>query len=306
MSLSEFLDTTPNTTINKEPGLMIIDFSQVVISSFCATFNVNEITSAEDVRKLTLNIIKNLTKKWKNKYPTVVIAVDSRNYWRRDIAPYYKGNRKEGREKSKIDFETIYKGMDLTLSGFEEAFPYIIMNILRCEADDVAGVLVKNFYNKYENIMLISSDSDWTQLQKYKNVKQWSSIQGGYVHPKHGGAAGTLMYKIIKGDKKDGIANILSLPDSVITKTRQKAISEAKLTKWIQKKTPEEFCDPNMLERFKHNKQLLDLFNIPEKYETAIMQAFLGKKDNSKSRSKIYSYLVKNRLMSLTKDIQDF
>jgi 5'-3' exonuclease len=289
----------------KEEGLMIIDFSQLVISGASFTFKKYEKYTPEDVHIMTLNILKNVIKKFKNNHPTIVIAMDSRYYWRKEIAPYYKGHRKDAREKSAIDFDTIYKGMDITKPALEEHFPYILMEVHGCEADDIAGVLVKNYNKNYENIMLISSDGDWAQLQKFKNVKQWSSMVKGFVHPKHGSPEASLMYKIIKGDKKDAISGILNAEDSVITKTRQKSISEKTVTSWINK-DPKEYCNEIMLERFNHNKQILDLCNIPEKYESAVITEFEGKKGNRPSRAKIYPYLLKNRLSKLVESLGDF
>jgi len=304
MSLVEFIEGGV-PVIQKEKGLMIIDLSQIIISATSMTFKKGEPYIPEQIHKLGLSTIKNITKKFKEIYPTIVIAVDSQNYWRKDIAPYYKGNRKLARDKSSLDFPTIYKGIDILKAGLINYFPYIVIELPRCEADDIAGVLSKNFSAKYENILLVSSDSDWSQLQKFKNVKQWSSQVGGYVHPKHGGPQAVLLYKIIKGDKKDAIANIRSPQDAVITKTRQKSIGEAEAERWIMK-TPEQYCNEAMLERFKHNEKLLDLCNIPSEYEELILADFIGKKDIQPSRSKIYPYLIKAGLGSLSADISDF
>jgi len=307
MTLLDFVDTSKEdkTSLSKQKGLMIIDLSQIIISATSMTFKKGESYTPELIHKLGLNTIKNITKKFKDVYPTIVIAVDSQNYWRKDIAPYYKGNRKLARDKSSLDFPIIYKGIDILKDALINYFPYIVMELPRCEADDIAGVLSKNFSSKYENILLVSSDSDWSQLQKFKNVKQWSSQAGGYVHPKHGGPHAVLLYKIIKGDKKDAIANIRSPQDAVITKTRQKSIGEVEAERWIMKK-PEEYCNELMLERFKHNEKLLDLCNIPQEYEDLIMSEFIGKKDIHPSRSKIYPYLIKSGLSSLSGDINDF
>ena len=308
MSLLEFSETQTVQDpgfVSKSPGLLVIDFNQIIISAVSSTYKKEPIVPKQ-VHELGLITIKNVVKKFKADYPDIVIAMDSRDkYWRCDIAPYYKETRKLTRSKSFLDFPTIYKGMDLIREGLINYFPYIVMDIPRCEADDIAGVLTKNFYTKYKNIMLVSSDSDWSQLQKFKNVKQWSSMVGGMVHPKHGGPEAVLLYKIIKGDRKDAVANILSAPDSLVTKTKQKSITEVQATKWILKK-PEEYCNEQMLERFRHNEKILDLCAIPEEYESIILSEFIGKKDASKSRAKINSYLIKTGFSRLSTEIGDF
>ena len=128
-------------------------------------------------------------------------------------------------------------------------------------------------------------------------------MHGKLIYPKHGSAKNHLLYKIIKGDKKDAVANIKSARDSVITKTRQKAISEANFEKWC-KLPPEKFCDSEMLVRFNENESLLDLTKVPEQYEKAIIDAFNN--EVPASRAKIYSYLIKGGYSHLVEHVNDF
>ena len=299
MSLLEFLPDN----IEKKPGLMIIDFSLLSLSTVFATFKPTELYTTHNVKTCILSSIKSITKKYKAKYPEIVLALDARNYWRRDIAPYYKQHRAKGRESSPYDFDTIYTGMNELEVELKASFPYKILNVDRCEADDIAGVLCKYFHDQYESILLASADGDWLQLQQYKNVKQYSSMHGKLIYPKHGSAKNHLLYKIIKGDKKDAVANIKSARDSVITKTRQKAISEANFEKWC-KLPPEKFCDSEMLVRFNENESLLDLTKVPEQYEKAIIDAFNN--EVPASRAKIYSYLIKGGYSHLVEHVNDF
>lgn len=299
MSLAEFLPDH----VEKKKGLMIVDFSLLALSTVFATFKPTELYTKENVKTCILNSVKSLTKKFKAKYPEIVLAFDSRDYWRRDIAPYYKGNRAEGRDKSPYDFVPIFAGMNELEAELREYFPYKILNVDRCEADDIAGVLCKYFHDKYESILLASSDGDWLQLQQYKNVKQYSNMHGKMITFKHGSPRNHLLYKIIKGDKKDAVANIRSARDSVITKTRQKAIGEATFDKWVTQ-SPEKFCDSEMLARFNENESLLNLTMVPEQYENAIITAFNNEVPNG--RGKIYSYLIKNGFSNLVEHANDF
>jgi len=299
MSLLEFLPDH----VEKKPGLMIVDFSLLALSTVFATFKPTELYTKENVKTCILSSIKTLTKKFKAKYPEIVLAMDARDYWRRDIAPYYKGHRAGNRDKSPYDFETIYAGMNELEVELKANFPYKILNVDRCEADDIAGVLCKYYHTKYENILLASADGDWLQLQQFRNVKQFSSMHGKMIQPKHGSPKNHLLYKIIKGDKKDAIANIRSVRDAVTTKVRQKSIGESTFDTWV-KQSPESFCDSAMLERFYENESLLDLTKVPEKYENDIINAF--ENEVPRGRGKIYSYLIKGGFSHLVEYATDF
>jgi hypothetical protein len=299
MSLVDFLPGH----VEKKKGLMIVDFSLLALSTVFATFKPTEIMQHQHVKTCILNSVRTLTKKFKATYPEIVLAFDARDYWRRDIAEYYKGHRAKNRDKSPYDFKIIYGAMNELEVDLRNSFPYKVLNVDRCEADDIAGVLCKHFHDKYESILLCSADGDWLQLQQFKNVKQFSSMHGKMIQPKHGGPKGHLLYKIIKGDKKDGISNIKSERDAVITGTRQKGISEVNFEKWA-KMDRESFCDSDMLARFNENESLLDLTKVPEQYENDIIKAFT--ETVPATRGKIYPYLIKGGFSLMVENVNDF
>lgn len=299
MSLVDFLPGHEE----KKLGMMIIDYSQIALSTVFATFKSKEQLNTKDIKTVILNTLRANVRRFKDKHPEIVIAIDSRNYWRKDVAHYYKGHRAKSREASDWNFEIIYKAMNEMQDDLKNFFPYKVLDVYRCEADDIAGVLVKYFHDKYENILLISSDGDWAQLQKYPHVKQYSSIQSKFVKPKHGGPRQSLLYKIIKGDKKDAVSNIKSPRDAVIAGTRQTSITEVSFDKWSKMK-PEDFCTEEMLERYRENEKLLDLTQVPTEYEDAIISMF--SQPPISSRAKIYPYLIKNGYSSMVDKINDF
>lgn len=300
MSLLEFIPGLED----KKPGLMIIDFSQVALSTIFATFKPNEDYDTTSIKICVLNTIRGNVKKYKTDYPDIVLALDNRNYWRKDIAPYYKGHRAKGREKSEWDFDKIYSAINSLIIDLQSYFPYKIIDAPRCEADDIAGVLCKEYHNIYEKILLISSDSDWLQLQQFKNVKQFSLMHGRYIHPKTGNARTDLLYKAIRGDRKDAISNIRSSSDAVITGERQKPISESACLQWI-KKDPMKVLDESMRSRFIENMALLDLLAVPETQTNDVLKAFNAPQSIT-SRSKIYPYLIKNGMTDMIDKISDF
>ena len=85
-------------------------------------------------------------------------------------------------------------------------FPYKVMRVEGAEADDVIGTL--NDHVSTNPNLIISSDKDFLQLQKYQGVSQWSPLTKTWVK---GDPEESLWEKMIKGDAGDGVPNILSL-----------------------------------------------------------------------------------------------
>jgi Kyanoviridae ribonuclease H len=110
---------------------------------------------------------------------------------------------------------------------------------------------------------------------------------------------------IIRGDKGDGVPNFLSDDDVLVTEgKRQTPIRETKLDIW-KKQQPEEFCDVNSLKKYRRNELMVDLNKIPQEIQESILEEF-DKPLIIKDHSKIYSYLVKNRMANLLESIRDF
>jgi hypothetical protein len=147
--------------------------------------------------------------------------------------------------------------------------------------------------------MIVSGDKDFIQLQRFTNVEQFAPIQkkflGEDVIPEQ-----FLLEHIIKGDRSDGIPNILSPDDCFVTGEKQKPITKKRL---------EEFSNGQNLEgevkaNFERNKKLVDLLQIPQAYEDAIINSYQKYKVND--RSKLLTYFIENKLKSLMENIGDF
>jgi hypothetical protein len=108
---------------------------------------------------------------------------------------------------------------------------------------------------------------------------------------------------IIRGDKGDGIPNILTKDDVFVEGGRQKPITEAKIINWLNQ-TPEEFCNDEMLRNFKRNEMLIDLTKIPERLKESIIDTYENSKGHSKSV--FMNYMIANRLKNLIEVIDEF
>lgn len=298
----------------KLTGVQIVDFSQITLATIMHTYNPTDEMSIDLIRHACLNTLRHNVLKRKAEYPKVVIAVDNakNGYWRRDVAYYYKKNRSEKRDADDWDWETIFEGMHTVISELKENFPYTVIDKTKTEADDVIGVLCKHISetNPSCRILITSSDGDFTQLHKFPNVKQWSPIQKKWVKCKHGSPRNDLRYKIVKGDRKDGISTMQECSDWNFVKpegSRAKPINTKKfLEPILAADNPLEldFLTEDQKKRYIENEILLDFEKIPDNIRSAIIDEF----ENGKTapRSKIYPYFVKNRLVKLIDSINDF
>jgi len=175
-----------------------------------------------------------------------------------------------------------------------------VIDVDTCEADDIVAILTMKF-SSTQKIMILSSDKDFAQLQKFPNVEQYSPILKKNI--KEPLPAAQLKQLIIRGDKGDGIPNILSKDDTFVTGVRQKPITESKIIHWMNQ-TPEDFCNDEMLRNFKRNEMLIDLTKIPESLKESILHTYENAK--GKTKQEFMNYMIANRLKNLLEVIDEF
>lgn len=285
--------------------MLLVDFNQVVISNFMTQVgNHTNIPLDEGLlRHMILNTIRLNRNKFADKHGEMIICCDSKKYWRRDVFPYYKASRKKDREASGVDWTTMFNTLSLVRQELIDNFPYKTLMIEGAEADDIIGTLVHK-YNQYEKeILILSSDKDFMQLQVYNNVKQYSPVHKKFIRTAD--AELYLKEHIIKGDRGDGIPNVAS-PDSVfVTGGRQKP---------MRKKLIEQIANTNVFtagdvseeikRNFARNKQLVDLSETPKELQDEIVSAYTNY--DIKDRSKLFNYFVENKLKNLMENLSEF
>ena len=282
--------------------MIIFDFNQVAISNLMEQIGSSKTAVDESlVRHMILNTIRTYVKKFKAEFGTnIIIACDNKKYWRREIFPYYKANRKKSRESSGHDWNTIFECLNKIRDELREHSPYKVIEVDTAEADDIIAVLsIKHSAN--EKVMILSSDKDFAQLQKYPNVEQYSPILKKFI--KEPLPSAQLKQLVIRGDKSDGIPNILSKDDVFVEGVRQKPITEAKIINWMNQK-PEEFCTEEMLRNYNRNEMLIDLTRIPENLKQNIIDTYESSK--GRTRQEFMNYMVANRLKNLIEVIDEF
>ena len=280
--------------------MIIIDMNQIALASLMMNMNMNKSNTADEkmVRHMILNSIRLYRTKYFQEYGEVILSWDSKHSWRRDYFPQYKASRRKGRQKSDLNWDSIFEFLNRIKSEFKENLPYRFIEVYGTGADDIIAVLCKNFQD--ENIMIISGDKDFIQLQKYSNVKQWSPITKKYINGYNPHIY--LKEHIFKGDTSDGVPNVLS-PDNTFTDgLRQRPLGRKKIQTWLNIDIDD--LQDEVKRNYQRNNQLINLDNIPEDLEKEIMMDFCEAQCGD--RSKLLNYFIKNKLKELTESIGEF
>jgi len=279
--------------------MILLDYSQTVIGSFMAVGRGKPVVEEDLLRHTILNSIRMFRNKFTKDYGEMVICCDDKNNWRKEVFPEYKANRRKNRENDITDWKTLFELLHEMREDLTKYFPYKVMHVDTAEADDIIGVLVDHC--EENPTLILSSDKDFIQLQKYQGVRQWSPLQKKFVV---GDPVESLYDKTIRGDTGDGVPNILSSDDTLITEgKRQTPVTKKKMELWRGKK-PEEFCNEAMLRNYHRNKTMVDLRETPESIRINIVNQY----DNQEAgdRSQLWNYFVDNRLKNLMDVIDEF
>ena len=259
----------------------------------------DDLPDKDMLRHMVLNSLRGYNLKFKDEYGTPVLCADGANTWRKDIFPNYKFKRKKTRDESGIDWSALFQMIGEIRDEIAQNFPYIVLHIDKVEADDIIAVLVKECYSK-EKIMIVSGDKDFIQLHKYPNVKQYAPIQKKFVESED--PVNFLHEQIIKGDRSDGVPNILSADDVFVTGTKQRPINKKRLEEWTNiENIP---LGSETKKYYERNKKLIDLDEIPSLIYNDIKSKYINYKVND--RTLLLSYFIENKLRSLIENINDF
>ena len=250
--------------------MIIIDMNQVMISNLMAQIK-RDTLDEKLVRHMVLTSLRSYEKQYTEEYGEVVLAYDSRHYWRKDVFPYYKQNRKKDRQKSGHDWGSIFEVLNKIRDEIKEYFPYKVIEVHGAEADDVISTLCKNKGPK-DRVLILSGDKDFIQLQKYPGVTQYNPITKRPVT--NDNPHKYIKEHVMRGDKSDGIPNFLSSDDCIVQGVRQKPISQKKIAKWIDQ-SPQQFClDTEQMRNYHRNQRLIDFDYVPEEIEQQILDEY--------------------------------
>ena len=289
--------------------MIIVDLNQIMISNLMVQINgKNAETLSEDlVRHMVLNSLRAHNKKFRKQYGEMVIACDSKNVWRREVFPNYKAGRKANRAKSEHDWDAIFSILHNIKDEIKTFLPYKVIEIETAEADDIIATLIKKTKRVIapehkKNILILSGDKDFIQLHG-PNIKQYNPVLNKFVGK---GEDPSIYIKehIFKGDRSDGIPNILSDDNVFIEGRRQRPLSKKKINNWVNDVFFYTHFTEEEEKNYNRNRKLIDLSCIPQELEDKINNEFNDVK--VASRDKILGYFINKKLKTLIEVIDEF
>lgn len=282
-----------------------MDLNQVALANIMMQIGNQKNAEVEEnmIRHMILNSLRSYRMKFGDDYGELVIACDSGNYWRKQIFPYYKANRKKSQEASDLDWKEIFRCLGVVRSELKEFFPYRVIQIDRAEADDVIATVVEKFgseMNIGEPLLILSGDKDFIQLHTYANVSQYDPTRKKWIT--HNNPDLYLMEHIMKGDSSDGIPNILSNDNCFVIGQRQKPLT-AKRIEAFMKVNPSDM-ETSIARNWSRNAQLIDLKYIPSDIKEKILEEF--ENESGKDRKKMFDFFIARKLKHLMSSINEF
>ena len=311
--------------------MILVDLNQVMIATLMAQINKTPEVDENLIRHMVLNCLRSYKKKYKE-HGNMVICCDHRKNWRKLIFPEYKAHRKGLRQTSGLNWDTIFGSLNQLREDLQNHFPYRVVYIEGAEADDIIGVIVR-LYHDYEfqrelrasskelegamlagdlwksqksskstrEMLILSGDKDFVQLQRYPRVKQYGPVQGKWI--KNDDPIKALNQQILEGDRGDGVPNFLTQGDVFVTKGRQKPLMRKKSRMWATM-NPDDFCTAETKAYYQRNKTMIDLTQTPLNISTEIVTEFL--KPPKGNKTTVLNYLIKKRLKLLIEHLEEF
>jgi len=283
--------------------MILVDMNQVMIANMMMQIgnHQNAEIDVSMLRHMILNTLRANRKKFHDEFGELVICCDDKNYWRRQIYPYYKANRKKTRDSSELDWNAIFTALNSIREELKEFFPYKVIQIETCEADDIIGVVTHEEgteLNAGEPILILSGDKDYIQLHKYANVKQYDPVRKRWIS--NSNPEKYLAEHILKGDSGDGIPNVLSADNCFVMGIRQRPVTQKRIAEWADINNMQDEVKRNYM----RNKAMIDLSEVPQGMKEEILKAW--HEDNGKDRSQLLNYFIKNKLRNLMECITEF
>lgn len=294
---------------------VLVDFSQTAISSV-AVF-ANELKGGDPknmIKHIILNQLLGLKRRFGGQ---LIICCDSRSYWRRAEFPSYKGHRKHSKDAGFLDWTMVYEVLGEMKQELSEFFPYKVLEVAGAEADDIIPVLISYFdENELVNtglieepaeIVIVSTDGDYSQLQKYRQVKQWNNVTKKMLVSKN--PKQDLIGYICQGQTKDNIPNVCTSDKWAADRAadipaRASPFKTSRLIDFYNRGY-DACLNEDEKRNYRRNELLLDFDKIPSSVQGDIIRSYHSTEITS-SKKKIYDYLLGKRMKLLIASHSDF
>ena len=277
--------------------MILVDMSQIMMASIMMQMHMSKKSEPDEemVRHMILNSLRMYRTRFLSEFGEMVLCYDSRHYWRRDYFPEYKHSRRKSRGTDDKNWDIIFNCLNTIKEEIKSNMPYKSVEVYGAEADDVIATLCSESSNE---VMILSGDKDFIQLQRYPNVKQYSPITKKMISGIN--PDDYLMEHVLKGDTSDGVPNVLSPDNTFVDGIRQRPLSKKKIATMVEGDFPNDEVKRN----YQRNKKLIDLTCSPDELRSEILDTYKSAPVND--RSKILNYFIKQRLKTLTESIGEF
>jgi hypothetical protein len=283
--------------------MIIVDYSGIAVAAAFSQKHPDQLDQGV-VRHMILNSLRMHNQKNRDEFGQMVIACDSSS-WRKEIFPEYKAARKKSREKSKLDWNNFFTMVNTVRDEIKENFPYPVVTVDRAEADDIIGILVSELqeFGRHEEILIVSGDKDFLQLQQFSNVKQYSPVQRKFLKCEN--PHRYLFEHICKGDASDGVPNVLSSDKTFTEELRQTPLRAKRIDEWWENRhSLQNHMDQEVWRNYQRNEWMINLRKTPPEIRQEVINQ-VGEQ-SGKDNNKILNYLVTNRCGLLVESAQEF
>ena len=275
--------------------MILVDASQIAISHLMVRQKIEDGINIDSIRRSIVRVLARIQKQFGNEYGKMILCYDDKNYWRSQVFPYYKKNRKQERETSKYDWDLVFSVLNTIRDEIRRYLPYYVIQVQGAEADDVIATLSRKHHLE-DKILILSADKDFIQLQRYQTVKQYDPIRNRWIENED--PIQYLQEHIIRGDRSDGIPNILTCDDAIVNNKAQKKMSKEKISALASMK-PEDFTNYIRLRNWKRNSELIDFSKIPTNIVDNIVMTFNKYRVNP---SVDIQYFIDNNIQDLIEE----
>ena len=277
---------------------ILVDANQIAISHLMVRNKIEDGINIDSIRKSIVRVIARIGKRFGADYGKVILCYDDKNYWRREIFPFYKKNRKQERATSKYDWDEVFSVLNKIRDEIKSNLPYHVIQVQGAEADDViASLCIHNSKRETpEPTLILSADKDFIQLHKYDFVSQYDPIRNRWIE--NANPIQYLQEHIVRGDRSDGIPNILTCDDAIVSGKTQKKMSKEKIEA-LANLDPSEFTNYIRLRNWKRNSQLIDFTHIPQAVVERILTTY---SKNRPVETVSIEYFIQNNIQELIEE----
>ena len=251
--------------------MILVDFSQIVFAVGYSKFRHGKFLERE-ARDGIVTYLLMLERQFRTEFGEMVLCCDRDPSWRRAFYAPYKYKRRAKRAGDR-DMQALNDFRRTIEDELRDYFPWRVVGTKWAEGDDVVAALVTTFASARTPVLILSADRDFVQLHRFPGVHQRDPRTREVVVPKEDDL---LIEKLIYGDSRDGVPNMLS-DDLVFVEGRKQTRMHRHLRERmgvITGKNDIFRVAPEHYFRFRRNEILIDLTRTPQYVKNRILRDY--------------------------------